>query len=93
MVLLRACCASLVKASASSRNIILKSLPKAWVRAKLLMLPRTTSIPRSSLALSSRKFAFQFSAKSSLARAIAEVVFPVPGGPAKSRFGRLRDMR
>ena len=58
MMRLRAAWASRVMASASSRMMILvlnSALGKCtWVSAKVLMISRTTSMPRASLALSSR---------------------------------------
>lgn len=90
MVLLSADCASCVSASASSRNIILKSAPPIGdVFAKFLILFLTTSMPRSSDALSSVKFSRHPSLKSSLAIETAVAVFPTPGGPEKSRCGRF----
>ncbi len=57
IVLLSACCASFVKASHSSKKMILNgTLPIAFVLAKSFTLLLTTSIPLSSLALSSKKF-------------------------------------
>lgn len=84
--------ASEVRASASSRNIILKSAsPSGDVRAKFFILVRTTSMPLSSLALSSMKLLVQVSPNSSLAMEMAEAVFPTPGGPENIRWGRLPD--
>ena len=92
MVRLSALWASEVSASASSRKMILKSAsPSGDVRAKFLILLRTTSIPRSSLAFSSVKLFVHVSPNSSLATAMAEAVLPTPGGPENSRCGRLRD--
>src|SRR2546422_4038898 len=63
--------------------------PIGAVRAMSLIFTRTVSMPLSSLAFSSAKFARQFSPKSSRARAIALVVLPVPAGPANRRCGRF----
>ena len=87
MVLLSAPWASLVRASASSRKIILNSAPSTGaVLAKSLIFPLTVSIPLSSEALSSMKFPFQLSPNMPLAKARAQVVFPVPGEPANMRW-------
>ena len=59
------------------------------VRANSLIWFRTTSIPRSSEAFSSRKFICQVSPKNSRASATAAVVLPTPAGPVKRRWGRL----
>ena len=92
MVLLRAPWASEVRLSASSRKMILNSaLPIGAVLAKSLILPRTTSIPLSSEALSSMKLPLHSSPNISLARAREQVVFPVPAGPVNMRWGMLRD--
>ena len=78
--------------SASSRKMILNSaLPMGAVLAKSLILPRTTSIPLSSDALSSMKLPLHSSPKSSLASASEQVVFPVPAGPVNMRCGMLRE--
>ena len=89
MVLRKAACASEVSESASSRKIILNvDFPMGAVRAKSFIFPRIMPIPRSSDALSSWKFCFHVSfSNSSLASAIADVVFPVPAGPANIRCG------
>ena len=83
-----AACAALVRASASSRKIILKPPPPIGaVRANSLILPRTTSMPRSSDAFSSWRLCCQCSPNISRASAREQVVLPVPAGPAKSRCG------
>ena len=92
MVLLRAPWASDVRLSASSKKMILNSAsPMGAVLAKSLILPRTTSIPLSSEALSSMKLPLHSSPKSSLARAREHVVLPVPAGPVNMRWGMLRE--
>ena len=86
MVLRRADWASLVRASASSRNITLKSAsPSGAIRAKSLTLCLIISIPRSSEAFSSMKLFLQVSPKISLTMDMAAAVLPTPGGPEKSR--------
>ena len=93
MVRLSAACASDVSASASSMNMILNSAPPTGeVLANSLILPRTTSIPLSSEALSSMKFPCQLSPNISLARASEQVVLPVPAGPVNRRWGMLPDL-
>ena len=92
MVLLRAAWASDVSASASSMNMILNSAPpRGAVLANSLIFPRTTSIPLSSEAFSSMKFPFHSSPNIDLARAREHVVFPVPAGPVKRRWGMFLD--
>jgi len=59
------------------------------VRANSLIFPRTTSMPRSSEAFSSMKFSRHASPYISFAKARADVVLPVPAGPANIRWGRL----
>ena len=86
IVLLKAACAAPVRASASSRNIILNPFsPKGAVRANSFIFPLTTSIPLSSEAFNSCKLCFHNSPNISLARAKALVVLPMPAGPAKSK--------
>ena len=93
IVRLSAACASDVSASASSMKMILNSAPPIGdVRANSLIFPRTTSIPLSSDAFSSMKFPCQLSPNISLVRARAQVVFPVPAGPVKRRWGMLLDL-
>src|SRR5208283_5672504 len=88
MVRLRACCASAVRASPSSRNMSLNGTSvRAEERAKSFILPLTTSMPLSSLAFSSRKLPETAPEYISCASARQHVVFPTPGGPAKRRFG------
>ncbi len=88
IVLLKACWASLVKASASSSIANLYgTLPIAFIREKSFILCLTTSIPLSSDALVSKTLAFQFLPYKSLAIAKAQVVFPVPAGPANRQWG------
>src|SRR3989338_10638364 len=90
MVLLSACCASLVSASHSSRYIILNGTsPIALVLAKSFTLFLIMSMPRSSLAFNSRKFCLQESLKSFLAITRDRFVFPTPGGPVNRRWGRF----
>jgi hypothetical protein len=78
--------------SASSKSTIL-CLPGGKVTffcANIFMRFRTTSIPRSSDALSSSTASFMAAAPSRpLAMARMLVVLPVPGGPARIRFGIL----
>ena len=62
------------------------------VLANSLIFPRTTSIPLSSEALSSMKFPCQFSLNIPRVSARAQVVFPVPAGPVKRRWGMLFDL-
>jgi len=55
MVLLNACCASVVSASASSKKITLNgTFPNAFVLANPLTFSRTILIPRSSEAFNSK---------------------------------------
>ncbi len=90
MVLRSAACASVVRASASSRKRTLNVAPASGdVRANSLIWFLTTSIPRSSEAFISRKFICQESPKSSRASATAAVVLPTPALPVKRRCGRL----
>ena len=92
MVLLSAACASDVSASASSMKIILNSAPpRGDVLANSLILPRTTSIPLSSEALSSMKLPFHSSPNIPLANAREHVVLPVPAGPVSRRWGMFLD--
>src|SRR3989344_9296158 len=58
------------------------------VLAKSLTFTRTVSIPRSSDALSSRKFPLHWPPYNSLAIAKAAVVFPQPAGTANRQWGR-----
>ena len=82
--------ASFVRASASSRNMTLKSAsPKGAMRAKSLTLWRMISMPRSSLAFSSMKLFLQLSPKISLTMEIDAAVLPTPGGPENRRCGRF----
>lgn len=82
--------ASPVRASASSKKMILNSAsPTGDVRAKFLILWRTTSMPRSSLAFNSVKLECHVSPKSSLAMDTADAVLPTPGGPVNIRCGRF----
>jgi len=79
-----AACASSVSESASSRNTIRKSPPNDE-RANPLIRSRTTSIPRWSEALSSKKFPRQLSSPYTCrAMAVAAVVLPVPAGPQRA---------
>merc|ERR1711935_531085 len=57
--------------------------------ANILILLRTTSIPRSSDAFSSRTASLYEGPRSVCARQRTEVVFPIPGGPVKMRLGTL----
>ena len=91
MVLRNACCAALVIESASSSRIIL-CRPGGRVTffcANILILLRTTSMPRSSDAFSSRTASLYEGPRSACARQRTEVVFPMPGGPVKMRLGIL----
>ncbi len=63
--------------------------PSAFVLAKSFTLFLTTSIPLSSLELSSRKLFRYASPKSALAITSASVLFPTPAGPANSKCGRF----
>jgi hypothetical protein len=83
------CCAPSVIESASSRMMTL-CLPGGSVTffwANALMRFRTTSIPRSSDALSSRTPSLNASPRSARASARMLVVLPVPGGPDRMRLG------
>ena len=92
MVLLSAAWASVVSASASSMKMILNSAPpRGDVLANSLILPLTTSIPLSSEALSSMKLPFHSSPNMLLASAREHVVFPVPAGPVRRRWGMFLD--
>ena len=91
MIILNACYAVFVIASASSRMMIL-CIPSGTVTfllANYLILSLTTSIPLSSDAFSSRTAFFAVSPSIVLERAMTEVVFPVPGGPTMIQFGRF----
>ena len=84
-----ACCAALVMESASSSNTIL-CRPGGNVTffcANILILLRTTSMPRSSEAFSSSTASLYAGPSSVCARHKMEVVLPMPGGPVKIRFG------
>ena len=84
-----ACCAPSVIESASSSTTTL-CLPGGSVTffwANALIRFRTTSIPRSSDALSSSTPSLYASPSSWRASASTLVVFPVPGGPERMRFG------
>mmetsp|Transcript_41537 Transcript_41537/g.88623 ORF Transcript_41537/g.88623 Transcript_41537/m.88623 type:complete len:421 (+) Transcript_41537:139-1401(+) len=84
-----ACCAPPVIESASSRTMIL-CLPGGSVTffcANALILFLTTSMPRSSEALSSSTASLKASPSSERASARTLVVLPVPGGPDKMRLG------
>ncbi len=60
IVLRNACCASLVSASHSSKNMILNGASLiAFVLAKSFTFVLTMSIPLSSLAFNSKKFCLQ----------------------------------
>jgi hypothetical protein len=86
-----ACCAPFVIASASSRMITL-CRPGGSVTffcANILILLRTTSMPRSSDALSSSTASLNAGPSSWRARHVTDVVLPVPGGPAMMRLGML----
>ena len=91
MVRRSACCAPLVMASASSRITTL-CRPGGRVTffcANILILLRTTSMPRSSEALSSSTASLKAGPSSARARQVTEVVLPEPGGPAMMRLGML----
>jgi hypothetical protein len=92
IVLRKADCASGVNESASSKKIILKGALTGAVLAKFLILLRTTSMPRSSEALSSVKLLLQSSLYSSCAKAIAALVFPVPAAPANIKCGMFSNL-
>src|SRR3972149_5824092 len=87
-----AACASPVRGAHSARKRTLKLPPRGTMRAYSLILFRTTSIPRSSLLFISKNWDFHVSPNSPRARAIAHVVLPVPGGPAKRGGGRVADL-
>ena len=90
IILLNAPWASGVNASASSRKITLKLVPGTGaVRANDLTLVLIDSNFLSSLAFISSIFVRYSSPKTSLAKAIAAVVFPVPGGPANNKWGNV----
>ena len=55
--------------------------------ANILILLRTTSMPRSSEAFSSSTASLYAGPSSVCARHKMEVVLPMPGGPVKIRFG------
>ena len=86
---LKACCASLVMLSTSSRKIILNGAPTGFKRQKFLMFVLTVSIPLASEAFNSKKFCLQYSPKIDLTSARADVVFPTPAGPVNIKFGML----
>lgn len=80
-----------VMESASSSRMIL-CRPGGSVTffcANILILLRTTSMPRSSDAFSSNTASLYDGPKRVCAKARMEVVFPMPGGPVKMRFGML----
>jgi len=80
-----------VMLSASSRMTILWR-PGGNVTlccANILILPRTTSIPRSSDALSSSTPSLTESPSISRARAMTQVVLPIPGEPVRIMCGML----
>ncbi len=87
----RACWAPEVMLSASSR---MTSFCRPWGRvtffwANPFMRLRTTSMPRSSLALSSRTASLYASPRSCRARQRMEVVLPMPGMPEIMTWGML----
>mmetsp|Transcript_7222 Transcript_7222/g.23720 ORF Transcript_7222/g.23720 Transcript_7222/m.23720 type:complete len:226 (+) Transcript_7222:219-896(+) len=86
-----ACWAALVMASASSRmtSLWLPGGRLTFFFAKDLMRSRTTSIPRSSDAFSSRTASVVAGPRSWRARHSIDVVFPVPGGPDRITFGKF----
>lgn len=91
MIIRRACCAPSVKLSASSNTMILVF---PWGRdtffwAKDLIWSLTTSIPRSSEALSSRVASLNWDSSNYLTMQSTLEVFPTPGGPARIRLGTL----
>lgn len=83
MIRLRAFCASLVIASASSSIINLKvPLNMVRVEAKFNICPLTIPIPRSSEAFNSKTMALNWAGVyNCLAHANIVLVLPVPGGP------------
>ncbi len=90
IVLLNACCASDVNASASSRNIIfMGTLAIDIVFANSLTSPLITSIPRASDALSSLNAPVKLPPYKSFAIAMAHVVLPTPAVPANIMLGKF----
>jgi hypothetical protein len=91
MIVRRACYALAVIESASSRMISLWQFSDrlTFFCAKDLIFCRTTSIPRSSEALSSHTAYPIASPSISRARHMILVVFPQPGGPTIITFGKL----
>lgn len=87
----RAFCALGVMLSASSKITILcrPGGRVICVCAKVFILPRTTSIPRSFDALSSSNASLVFPPSSFLAKTSIEVVLPMPAVPQKSKLGKL----
>ncbi len=80
-----------MRASASSRKMTLNVVPgDGAVLANCLTLVRMDSSLRSSLAFISSKLIRYPSPNTSLVRARAAVVLPVPGGPANSKCGKVR---
>lgn len=91
MIILKACWAPSVKLSASSKIMILV-LPAGrttFFWAKDFIWSLTTSIPRSSDALSSSAASLNWAPRSSLTMQRTLEVFPTPGGPARMRLGIL----
>jgi len=88
LLLLNAACATPVIESHSSSITNLRLSPTNYlVSQKVLMVSRTTSIPLSSEAFSSRVLCLNESPITSLARASMHVVLPVPAGPWNIRCG------
>lgn len=91
MIILSACWAPSVKLSASSKTIILV-LPggrATFFWANDLICSRTTSIPRSSDALSSRVASLYWFSRIYRTMQSTLDVLPTPGGPVRIRLGIL----
>ena len=91
MTILKAYYAAFVIASASSKmtNLCIPSGTVTFLFANCLIFSLTTSIPLSSEAFSSKTAFFAVSPSMVLARAMTEVVLPVPGGPTMMQLGRF----